>query len=252
MGTRAAATGSPFFHQSVHADPRFNKVKRIVTTHTLTCCLKGWIPMKAPAIPTSAYLAPGAQIVGDVTLGERCSVWYNAVLRGDCAPIVVGAETNLQDAAVIHCSTGAPAVIGSGVTVGHGAILHSCTIGDGSLIGMSAVNVWWERALSSRRAPSSRTVPLPSAPPPVSSVLLHPRNAPICVKTRRNICSLRSKRWKTEHPFPSFCKTSPCRDVPPFRRILPQGLVALALISFSLPRFPARADTYSPSQQDEA
>lgn len=139
MGTRAAATGSPFFHQSVHAGLRCGKVKRIVTTNTLTCCLKGWIPMKAPAIPTSAYLAPGAQIVGDVTLGERCSVWYNAVLRGDCAPIVVGAETNLQDAAVIHCSTGAPAVIGSGVTVGHGAILHSCTIGDCSLIGMGAI-----------------------------------------------------------------------------------------------------------------
>ena len=240
MGTRAAATGSPFFHQSVHADPRCNKVKRIVTTHTLTCCLKGWIPMKAPAIPTSAYLAPGAQIVGDVTLGERCSVWYNAVLRGDCAPIVVGAETNLQDAAVIHCSTGAPAVLSSEWALSCWTAL------------LSAVNVWWERALSSRRAPSSRTVPLPSAPPPVSSVLLHPRNAPICAKTRRNICSLRSKRWKTEHPFPSFCKTSPCRDVPPFRRILPQGLVALALISFSLPRFPARADTYSPSQQDEA
>ena len=179
--------------------------------------------MKAPAIPTSAYLAPGAQIVGDVTLGERCSVWYNAVLRGDCAPIVVGAETNLQDAAVIHCSTGAPAVIGSGVTVGHGAILHSCTIGDGSLIGMGAIIL--DNATVGREClvgagalvTSSRTVPLPSAPPPVSSVLLHPRNAPICAKTRRNICSLRSKRWKTEHPFPSFLQNKPlqgCAAVP--------------------------------------
>lgn len=95
--------------------------------------------MKTPAIPASVYLAPGAQAVGDVTLGERSSLWHNAVLRGDCAPITVGERTNIQDGAVVHCSAGAPTVIGSGVTVGHGAILHSCTVGDETLIGMGAI-----------------------------------------------------------------------------------------------------------------
>ena len=95
--------------------------------------------MKKPSIADSVFCAPGAQIVGDVTIGERSSVWYNAVLRGDCAPIVVGQDTNIQDAAVLHCSQKAPTIVGNGVTVGHSAILHSCTVGDHSLIGMGTI-----------------------------------------------------------------------------------------------------------------
>ena len=95
--------------------------------------------MKKPSIADSVFCAPGAQIVGDVTIGERSSVWYNAVLRGDCAPIVVGQDTNIQDAAVLHCSQKAPTIVGNGVTVGHAAILHSCTVGDHSLIGMGTI-----------------------------------------------------------------------------------------------------------------
>ncbi|SDM01891.1 gamma carbonic anhydrase family protein [Siphonobacter aquaeclarae] len=86
----------------------------------------------------SSFLAPGACIMGDVTLGDDSSVWYNAVLRGDVEAIRIGDRTNIQDTAVIHADPGDPTVIGNDVTVGHGAIVHGATVGDGSLIGMRA------------------------------------------------------------------------------------------------------------------
>lgn len=82
---------------------------------------------------------PGARISGAVTMGKGCSVWYNAVIRGDEEPITVGENTNIQDNAVLHTTEGTPLVVGSGVTVGHSAILHSCTVGDNTLIGMGAI-----------------------------------------------------------------------------------------------------------------
>ena len=82
----------------------------------------------------NVYLAPNATVVGDVTLGENVNIWYGAVLRGDCGPIAVGPGTNIQDNAVLHDET----VIGSCCTVGHGAIVHGCRVGDGCLIGMGA------------------------------------------------------------------------------------------------------------------
>lgn len=88
--------------------------------------------------PASALVFPGAVVVGDVKLGEDCSVWYNAVIRADEDAIIIGDGTNIQDNAVLHVTTGLPLTIGRGVTVGHGAILHSCTVGDDSLIGMGA------------------------------------------------------------------------------------------------------------------
>ena len=88
--------------------------------------------------PPSTLVFPGAVIVGDVTVGENCSIWYNAVIRADEDAIVIGDESNVQDNAVLHVTTGLPLTIGKGVTVGHGAILHSCTVGDNSLIGMGA------------------------------------------------------------------------------------------------------------------
>lgn len=84
-------------------------------------------------------ILPGAAVNGDVTLGRGCSVWYNAVIRGDVSPIVIGEDTNIQDNAVLHTSHGLPLVLGRGVTVGHGAILHSCTVEDNVLIGMGAI-----------------------------------------------------------------------------------------------------------------
>ena len=85
------------------------------------------------------WIAQGAVVTGDVTFGNRVSVWYNAVIRGDMAPIIIGDDSNIQECAVLHVSDNIPLTIGAGVTVGHGAILHSCTIGDNSLIGMGAI-----------------------------------------------------------------------------------------------------------------
>ena len=92
-----------------------------------------------PRIHASAYVLPGATVVGDVTLGEESSVWYGAVLRGDINRIVVGARTNLQDGSIVHLSDAYPALIGERVTVGHGALIHACTIDDEVLIGMGAI-----------------------------------------------------------------------------------------------------------------
>jgi gamma-carbonic anhydrase len=92
-----------------------------------------------PTVPRSAYVAPGAFLSGCVTLGERASIWPFASLRGDIAAITIGDESNVQDNAVIHVGTGLPAVIGRRVTVGHGAIVHACTVGDGTLVGMGVV-----------------------------------------------------------------------------------------------------------------
>ena len=85
------------------------------------------------------FIAQGAVLCGDVKMGDRVSIWYNAVIRGDMAPITIGDESNVQECAVLHVSENMPLTIGKGVTVGHGAILHSCTIGDNSLIGMGAI-----------------------------------------------------------------------------------------------------------------
>lgn len=92
-----------------------------------------------PRLHPSAFVAPGAAVIGDVTLGEESSVWYGAVLRGDINRIVVGARTNIQDNAVIHLADDYPAFIGELVTVGHSAIVHACTIDDEVLIGMGAI-----------------------------------------------------------------------------------------------------------------
>lgn len=87
----------------------------------------------------NVILLPGARVSGDVTMGSGCSVWYNAVIRGDEAPITIGEDTNIQDNCTLHTSYGHPLQVGSGVTVGHNAILHSCTVGDNCLIGMGAI-----------------------------------------------------------------------------------------------------------------
>ncbi len=94
---------------------------------------------KTPKIPSSVFIAPGARIVGDVEIGEDASVWFNAVLRGDVNSIRIGRRTNIQDGAIVHVTFKKHAtVIGHDVTVGHGAILHGCTIRDHVLIGMGA------------------------------------------------------------------------------------------------------------------
>lgn len=92
-----------------------------------------------PSVHETAWVAPGADIVGDVRLGPESSVWYGCVLRGDIAPISVGAGTNIQDLTMVHVDHERPTRIGSGVGIGHRAIIHGCDIGDGCLIGMGAI-----------------------------------------------------------------------------------------------------------------
>lgn len=86
----------------------------------------------------NVVILPGAKVNGNVTFGPGCSVWYNAVMRGDQAPIVVGANCNIQDNCIFHSGKN-PTTLGDGITVGHGAIVHGCSVGDNSLIGMGAI-----------------------------------------------------------------------------------------------------------------
>ena len=91
-----------------------------------------------PEVSPSAWIAPGAYVIGAVHLGEESSVWYGAVLRGDTEPIRVGARTNIQDGCVLHADPGYPAVIGDDCVIGHKAIVHGCRIEKGCLVGMGA------------------------------------------------------------------------------------------------------------------
>ncbi len=85
------------------------------------------------------FVAPGARVIGECTLGDDVGIWFNAVLRGDLEPIEVGARSNVQDGAVLHTDPGLPCIIGCDVTVGHGAIVHGARVEDGALIGMGAI-----------------------------------------------------------------------------------------------------------------
>ncbi len=97
------------------------------------------LPDADPALDPSSFVAAGARLIGHVVLGEGASVWYNAVLRADNASITVGAGSNLQDNVSVHVDRGSPVRIGTDVSVGHNAVVHGCTIGDGSLVGMGSV-----------------------------------------------------------------------------------------------------------------
>ncbi len=95
---------------------------------------------KSPVLGADVFIAPGAVVIGNVEIGDRSSVWFQAVLRGDLMPIRIGTETNIQDGAVLHVTHDQfPCIIGSRVTIGHGAIVHACTVEDECLIGMGAI-----------------------------------------------------------------------------------------------------------------
>jgi carbonic anhydrase/acetyltransferase-like protein (isoleucine patch superfamily) len=91
-----------------------------------------------PQLARSAWVAPGANVIGDVSLGDESSVWYGAVLRGDTEPIRIGARSNVQDGCILHADPGFPAIVGEGCVVGHNAVVHGCEIGDNCLVGMGA------------------------------------------------------------------------------------------------------------------
>ncbi len=92
-----------------------------------------------PFLGEGIFIAPGAFVIGEVTLGAWANVWYNAVVRGDMARIIIGEETNLQDNVTVHVDEDVPTLIGNRVTVGHNVVLHGCTVEDGALIGMGSV-----------------------------------------------------------------------------------------------------------------
>ncbi len=92
-----------------------------------------------PRVAASAWIADSAQVIGDVELAEDVGIWFGAVLRGDTEMLRIGRGSNIQDASVLHADVGKPLVVGEGVTVGHQVMLHGCTIGDGSLIGIGAI-----------------------------------------------------------------------------------------------------------------
>ncbi|HWS49945.1 MAG TPA: gamma carbonic anhydrase family protein [Microbacterium sp.] len=97
------------------------------------------LPDRVPSTAAGAFVADGARIVGDVRLATGSSVWYNAVLRGDSASITIGERSNVQDNVSVHVDADHPVVVGEDVSIGHNAVIHGCTIGAGSLIGMGAV-----------------------------------------------------------------------------------------------------------------
>ena len=93
----------------------------------------------APSVDRTAWVAPSADLIGDVVLGAFASVWFGAVVRADNTPIIIGARSNVQDGSVLHSDPGAPLVLGESCTVGHRVVLHGCTIGDRVLVGMGAI-----------------------------------------------------------------------------------------------------------------
>ena len=93
----------------------------------------------APQLADGTWVADSAQVMGDVVLGENVSIWFGAVLRGDTEPLTIGRNSNVQDLSVLHADVGSPLTIGENVTIGHQVMLHGCTVGDNSLIGIQAV-----------------------------------------------------------------------------------------------------------------
>lgn len=94
---------------------------------------------KSPIIPESCFVAPNATVVGSVTLNDQASIWFGAVVRGDGGPILIGRGSNVQDNAVVHCRRGDATLIGNNVSIGHGAVVHGCTIENDVLIGIGAI-----------------------------------------------------------------------------------------------------------------
>lgn len=92
-----------------------------------------------PKIGNECFIAPNAEVIGRVHLGNKCSIWFGAVLRGDENDIIIGDNTNIQDNCVVHVDSDRKTIIGRNVTIGHGAIIHGCTLGDNVLIGMGAI-----------------------------------------------------------------------------------------------------------------
>lgn len=125
---------------------------------------------REPKIDDDAYTAPTSVVVGDVTLGPGTGVWYGAVLRGDCDSVTLGAGSNIQDNCTVHADPGFPATVGEGVSVGHNAVLHGCTVEDNVLVGMSATVLNGARIGSGSLIAAHALVPQGMQVPPGSLV----------------------------------------------------------------------------------
>ena len=123
-----------------------------------------------PKTAADAWVALGAFVIGDVVLDDRSSVWYGAVLRGDGDAIRIGARSNIQDSAVVHTDPGYPVSVGSGVSVGHGAVLHGCTVEDDVLVGMNATVLNGARVGAGSLIAAGALVPENAVIPPGSLV----------------------------------------------------------------------------------
>lgn len=124
----------------------------------------------APSVAESAWVAPNATIAGDVRVGERCSIFYGAVLRAEFDSITIGDGSNVQDNAVFHCDRGFPVVIGAGVTIGHAAVVHGATVEDFALVGMNATVMNGARIGSESLVAGGAVVPEGMQIPPRSLV----------------------------------------------------------------------------------
>lgn len=129
---------------------------------------------KIPQIDPSAFLAKGVVVSGDVTIGAETSIWYNTVIRGDIAPTVIGRRVSIQDNSTLHQSPGNPLIIEDEVTVGHNAVLHSCIIRKGALIGMGAIILDQAEIGEEAMVAAGALVPLGMKVPPRTLVLGSP------------------------------------------------------------------------------
>ncbi len=160
----------------------------------------------SPHIHETAYVAPNATVIGDVTLMEESSVWYGAVLRGDINRIILGPRSNVQDCAVVHLDDKFPTIIGELVTIGHGAIVHACTVDDEVLIGMGSIILDGTEIGARSIIGANALVTLGTKIPPGSLVLGSPAKVKraLTIEEQKDIASWAWKYVETSKHFREF------------------------------------------------
>lgn len=156
---------------------------------------------KTPRIAATAWVAPSADVMGDVTLGDHVSVWFGAVLRGDVHNIVIGEYTNVQDGTVIHVTQGGcNTVIGKRVTIGHKALIHACSIGDDCLIGMGSILLDGVEVGSGSVVAAGALLTPGKKFPPNSMIMGHPAKA-VREITAKERAEMIDQGWKNYHSY---------------------------------------------------
>ncbi|MEO1237641.1 MAG: gamma carbonic anhydrase family protein [Planctomycetota bacterium] len=166
-----------------------------------------------PTPDTTVYLADTARVTGRVTLGDGVSVWHGAAVRGDVAPITLGPGTNVQDNATVHCDSGKPNVIGAHVTIGHNAVVHGQSVGDGTLIGMHAT-VLGRTAIGKRCLVAAGALVPPGLEVPDDHVVM---GVPGRVVRPTNDEEKRYLAWLADHYVDLARRTHEQPDAPEFR-----------------------------------